>query len=125
MTSKIYKTAMGKNVDMGALMLQNEHTRAVGNMGVNAAGDVIDSSNHVIAKRNQQVQKQYQRQTSSATPVAPQSPIKAEQKKPLLDPEIDFDDDPMEQPKPVKEPANGGLAQAMAKAKNKKDSDGK
>jgi len=29
MTRKQYRTAMGKVVDMGALMLQNENTRAV------------------------------------------------------------------------------------------------
>jgi hypothetical protein len=47
MTNKIYKSAMGKTVDMGSLLLQNENTRAVGNMGVNARGDLLDSSNTV------------------------------------------------------------------------------
>lgn len=63
MTNKIYKTAMGKTIDMGALILQNEQVRAVGNMGVNAAGDIVDSGNQVIDQRNRQVQKQYQKQT--------------------------------------------------------------
>jgi hypothetical protein len=65
MTRKVYKTAMGKTVDMGALILQNEQVRAVGNMGVNAAGDLVDSNNHVINQRNQQVQRQYNKQTNS------------------------------------------------------------
>ena len=64
MTSKIYKSAMGKTVDMGALLLQNEQTRAVGNMGVNAAGDVIDSNNRVIDQRNRQIQRQYKKQSN-------------------------------------------------------------
>jgi hypothetical protein len=64
MTRKIYKSAMGKTVDLGALLLQNEQVRAVGNMGVNAAGDVIDSANKSIDRRNRQVQKQYNRQTN-------------------------------------------------------------
>lgn len=63
MTRKIYKTAQGKTVDMGALILQNEQVRAVGNMGVNAAGDMIDSNNQVINQRNRQVQRQYNKQT--------------------------------------------------------------
>lgn len=67
MTRKIYKTAQGKTVDMGALILQNEHVRAVGNMGVNAAGDLIDSNNQVIDQRNRQVQRQYNKQTDSTT----------------------------------------------------------
>jgi hypothetical protein len=65
MTRKIYKSAMGKTVDLGALILQNEQVRAVGNMGVNAAGDVVDSTNQVIDQRNRQVQRQYQRQTNN------------------------------------------------------------
>ena len=65
MTSKIYKSAQGKTVDIGALILQNEQVRAVGNMGVNAAGALIDSNNQVIDQRNQQVQRQYKRQTGT------------------------------------------------------------
>lgn len=65
MTRKVYKTAMGKAVDLGALILQNEQVRAVGNMNVNAAGDVIDSNNQVIDQRNRQVQRQYNKQTDS------------------------------------------------------------
>ena len=65
MTKKIYKTAMGKTVDIGALILQNEQVRAVGNMGVNAAGDVVDSVNQVIDQRNRQVQRQYHKQTGT------------------------------------------------------------
>jgi hypothetical protein len=65
MTRKVYKSAMGKTVDLGALILQNEQVRAVGNMGVNAAGDLVDSNNQVIDSRNRQVQRQYNKQTSS------------------------------------------------------------
>lgn len=63
MTQKIYKSANGKTVDMGSLMLKNEQVRAVGNMKVNARGDLIDDSNKVIASKPEQVQRQYQRQT--------------------------------------------------------------
>jgi hypothetical protein len=65
MTSKVYKTAMGKVVDMGALMLQNENVRAVGNMGVNARGDRVDSQNRVIDKKSHQIQRQKKRQVAS------------------------------------------------------------
>lgn len=63
MTQKIYKSANGKTIDMGSLMLKNEQVRAVGNMKVNARGDLIDDSNKVIASKPEQVQRQYQRQT--------------------------------------------------------------
>ena len=64
MTQKIYRSAMGKPVDLGALFLQNEHVRAVGNMNVNARGDVLDSANRVVEPKNRQVQRKYRRQTN-------------------------------------------------------------
>ena len=67
MTRKIYKSAMGKTVDMGALLLQNEHVRAVGNMNVNARGDILDSSNQVIDSKNRQAQRQYQRNSNNVS----------------------------------------------------------
>jgi len=63
MTNEVYRSANGKTVDMGALRLQNERVRAVGNMRVNARGDEINDNNEVIRKRNEQVGKQYQQQT--------------------------------------------------------------
>jgi len=65
MTSRTYRTAQGKTVDLGQLILQNENVRAVGNMNVNARGDRLDSSNRVIDSKNQQVQRQHQRQIAS------------------------------------------------------------
>ena len=64
MAGKIYKTALGKTVDMGKLSLQNEKVRAVGNMKVNARGDMIDDMNRVISSKNEQVNKQYNKQTT-------------------------------------------------------------
>ena len=68
MTNEIYRSAGGKNVDMGALRLQNEKVRAVGNMRVNARGDEINDNNEVIRTRNEQVNKQYQTQTRMPLP---------------------------------------------------------
>jgi hypothetical protein len=69
MTKKIYRTAQGKTVDMGKLMLQNEQVRAVGNMGVNARGDIVDDKNQVIASKASQVKRQYDRQVKRPTTV--------------------------------------------------------
>ena len=60
MTRKVYKTARGKEVDLGALLLQNENVRAVGNMNVNARGDIIDSNNNVISDVNKRVNVMYE-----------------------------------------------------------------
>jgi glycine cleavage system H lipoate-binding protein len=64
MTSKVYKSAQGKTVDMGRLQLQNESVRAVGNMKVNARGDMVDDMNRVISTKSEQVNKQYKTQTT-------------------------------------------------------------
>ena len=50
MTKKVYRTAQGRLVDLGALEVQNEHIRAVGNMNVNARGDKLDADGNVISK---------------------------------------------------------------------------
>jgi acetylglutamate synthase len=65
MTRKIYRTAQGKIVDLGALQLQNEHVRAVGNMNVNARGDLLDSQNKPIDTRNRQVARNYKKQVTN------------------------------------------------------------
>jgi hypothetical protein len=70
MTSKVFRTAQGKTVDLGTIMLQNEHVRAVGNMNVNARGDKLDHNNHVIETKPRQIQRQNSRTTNvSADPV--------------------------------------------------------
>lgn len=63
MTRDIYRSANGKQVDMGALRLRNENTRAVGNMKVNARGDLVDDRNQVVATKSAQVKQNYNNQT--------------------------------------------------------------
>lgn len=58
---KVYRSSQGKSIDLGALLLQNETVRAVGNMGVNARGDKIDSVNDVIQGRNDQMAQHYKK----------------------------------------------------------------
>lgn len=116
MTRKVYRTAQGKMVDIGRLQLQNENTRAVGNMGVNARGDKVDSQNKTIEKRPAQVQKQYNRQTAQVdrTAVDPPRPKSAAPAVDIPPPPEDFDEGFVkdEDPKPT-----GGLAAAIAKAR--------
>lgn len=128
MTRKIYRTAQGKMVDLGRLQLQNENTRAVGNMGVNARGDKVDSFDRPIERRPAQVQRQYNRQTgvvgtdptkATISPPAPPAPVKSARPSPPEPVDIpespeDFQDDfeKQEDAQPVT-----GLAAAIAKAR--------
>ncbi len=132
MTRKIYRTAQGKMVDLGSLQLRNENVRAVGNMKVNARGDLIDSNNRSISSRNKQVARQYRKQTTN-TSDSPVAATLADAQIPV--PPEDFDDDfdrtVMGAP-PVAPAAGtsstttaettpaGGLAAAIAKARQVK-----
>lgn len=131
MTRKIYRTAQGKMVDLGALQLRNENVRAVGNMGVNARGDLVDGKNRAISSRNQTVGKQYARQVTAKKenpiPTSRQAQQKAME---IPTPPEDFEDDFVKEPEPTKtvaaEPAatvvseETGLAAAIAKARQVK-----
>ena len=121
MTQKTYRTAQGKIVDLGALQLKNENVRAVGNMNVNAKGDLIDGSNRPISSRNEQVGRQYKKQTNvnddavvSSKKSAVVTPMAAE---PIPVPPEDFEDDFVKTDEV--EPVNG-LAAAIARARQVK-----
>ena len=134
MTNKVYRTAQGKIVDMGAIALQNEQVRAVGNMGVNARGDQIDANGNAIKTANERVNRQYQKQTNvqsgpltkpKAEPVKEKlvadevvAPLVVEPVEEVVFPE-DFEDDFVKEEVavPVEEVKKTGLAGALAKAK--------
>lgn len=80
MSVKIYKSAMGRVVDLGALMLENENVRAVGNMNVNARGDTVDGAERVVETRNRQVQKHYKQQVANTADVVPAASTQAAKK---------------------------------------------
>ena len=67
MTRKVYRTAQGKMVDLGSLQLRNETVRAVGNMKVNARGDLVNEQNQPVQSRPQHVHDQYQKQVQAKT----------------------------------------------------------
>ena len=75
--NKTIRTATGQEIDMQTLMLQNETVRAVGNMNVNARGDVLDNKNKATSTRASQVNKNYRKQIGN---VAKDEPIVSSQK---------------------------------------------
>ena len=137
MTRKTYRSAMGKDVDLGALLLQNEHVRAVGNMNVNARGDILDGANKVIDHKNRQVQRQYQRLTSNVTgdakvqtsnisakqaPVVKQTTVEELDEMTPLESLVGETITPVSAPEPVPEnifppTGEGGLAAAIARSR--------
>ena len=58
----IFRSAMGKSVDMGALVSKNEKVRAVSNVkNLNARGDTIDAFGKVIQPVTEKVNNAYSR----------------------------------------------------------------
>lgn len=114
MTGKVYRSAQGKMVDLGTLQLQNESTRAVGNMGVNARGDRVNSENKPIDTRNQQVKRQYDKQVSP-TREKPATSARAVRETAQAD-TLTIVEEPVVG---VTAEAKSGLAAAIARAQNK------
>ena len=132
MTKQIYKSAQGKSVDLGTIKLRNEHVRAVGNMNVNARGDVVDSANNVIDPKNRQIQRQNAKLTnvSDATVHSSSAAVRRSRNQtsdttpsdttPSDTTVLDTVDDttPVVEAAPVDIPATGGgLAAAIARSK--------
>ncbi len=120
---KIYKTANGRTIDFESLMLKNENVRAVGNMNVNARGDVIDNTNNATSSRSAQVNKNYRKQTGN---IVRDTPV-ISSKKDIPAPDVIEGLDEIAEPAPVKKTKTkttkkkaGGLGAAIAKVKDTK-----
>jgi len=55
---KLYRTMQGRMVDIEKLRATNEEVRAVGNMSVNARGDVVGTGGKIV-KTKEQLMKEY------------------------------------------------------------------
>lgn len=71
--ARIYKSARGRAIDIDKVKLSQETTTAVGNMKVNARGDLLGSAGKVAQGRNQ-IMDQVYAVNSAPTPDAPYSP---------------------------------------------------
>jgi hypothetical protein len=93
-----HRTALGKNIDMSTIVTRNETVRAVGNMGVNARGDVLNSNNEVITDATLRASHTYGKTVSTGgtnipltdhVPLVPDEELTAEEL--ALDQEDDTD----------------------------------
>jgi hypothetical protein len=88
----VYRSAMGKSVDMGAILAKNEKTRAVGNMSVNARGDTIDAHGRIVepvtSKVNEAYGKTVGNRSAHAVKNTPESQTKIELDMPIEVPEL-------------------------------------
>ena len=57
---KMYRTMQGRMVDIDQLRAANESVQAVGNMNVNARGDVLGAGGQVVTPKAKVMQKYYE-----------------------------------------------------------------
>lgn len=57
---KVYRTMLGKEIDMDALVARNETMPAIGNIKVNARGDELGPRGEIIKKRDDIVSEYYE-----------------------------------------------------------------
>ena len=57
---RMYRTMQGRMVDIEKLRSANESVQAVGNMNVNARGDVLGSSGQVVTPKAEVIKKYYE-----------------------------------------------------------------
>ena len=57
---RMYRTMQGRMVDIEKLRAANEDVRAVGNMNVNARGDIIGPSGQIVTTKASVMQKYYE-----------------------------------------------------------------
>lgn len=115
---RVYTTANGKQINLDALIAQNESTIAVGNMKVNARGDQLGPGGRVEAGKNQVMQEYYKLNTPVAVDAAPTPSVKKQ--KDLVDdwtePTVDSTAENTEETASPKKPVlRGSLADSVAK----------
>jgi hypothetical protein len=120
--SKIYKSAKGKMVDMDKVKLANETVTAVGNMKVNARGDLLGAGGQVSQGRNQIMDQIYAVESAPYSPNDPsefaqtQATVQNNKAKELHDLASNLVQSTSVEPTaPVAAPARGSLASSVAK----------
>jgi hypothetical protein len=65
MSRKIYRTMLGREIDMDGLAARNETMPAIGNIKVNARGDELGPNGEIIRKREEIVGDYYENNPNS------------------------------------------------------------
>ena len=81
---KMYRTMQGRLVDIDKLRASNETVRAVGNMNVNARGDVLGAGGRVI-KSKDEIMKDYYKAPKG---LVDDTPIKKSKAQPIVKKEV-------------------------------------
>jgi len=118
---RVYTTANGRQINLDAVISQNDSTIAVGNMKVNARGDQLGPGGKVEVKKEKIISEYYKLNTPTAVDVLPVSQQVIRQKdlvddwmEPELTPEQSVGEEAVEDPQPK---LRGRLADSVSQAK--------
>ena len=84
---KMYRTMQGRMVDIDKLRAQNETVPAVGNMNVNARGDVIGQGGKIV-KAKESVMKEYYQTPKGAAQDTPIKKAPVTKSQPIPQPQV-------------------------------------
>jgi hypothetical protein len=122
--SKVYKSVKGKMVDMDKVKLANESVTAVGNMRVNARGDLLGTGGSIAQGRNAIMDQVY---AVESAPYSPNDPAAHDERQSLIENNkakelhdlattlVNTNPEPAAPAAPATAPARGSLAGSVAK----------
>jgi len=77
---RMYRTMQGRMVDIEKLRTANESVQAVGNMKVNARGDVLGAGGQVVTSKETVIKKYYEQPKGMASDTVVSKPMPAPKK---------------------------------------------
>ena len=80
---RMYRTMQGRMVDIEKLRAANEDVRAVGNMNVNARGDIIGPSGQIVTTKASVMQKYYEQPKGRASDTPIRRVARTPQRQPI------------------------------------------
>lgn len=127
MSKRVYKTANGRQINIDAIIAQNEESIAVGNMRVNARGDELGPGGRIERARDKVMADYYKLNTPVASDYIPMP--REETKKDLVDdwvePVVVKEQEIEEEQQPSPKPLRGSLASSVAKTQPAQESEPK
>lgn len=116
---RVYRTASGRQINIDALISENENVIAVGNMKVNARGDKLGPGGKIEQPKEQVMKEYYKLNTPVAVDIPPQ-PHQSKKQKDLVDEwiePVESLDEEQESPEETQPGLRGKLADSVAQSK--------
>ena len=79
---KLYRSMQGRMIDIEKLRSANESTQAVGNMNVNARGDVLGASGQIVTPKETIIKQYYEQPKGMVSDTPASKPMPAPRKEP-------------------------------------------